>query len=223
MCGIGGPTRAARARDDHARPERRARARSAGDVASSRDRYVQRHDHARRHRPRRVDLRHDRRRDDRRGRARDRRRAWAMAHVTATIGAISGDLDDRASRTAASRRSRSSRCTRASRRARPRSSRRSSRTRTARIPTAIADRGARRIRRVGIDTPATSPRSRSGSSEITATQDGVTSAPTTITVTAAELTSLAIGPASPHVALGFTEQLAANGLYTDRRTSIPRP
>ena len=34
-------------------------------------------------------------------------------------------------------------------------------------------------------------------------------------VTAAELTSLAIGPASPHVALGFTAQLVANGVYTD--------
>ena len=54
-----------------------------------------------------------------------------------------------------------------------------------------------------------------GASQITATQGGVTSAPTTITVTAAELTSLAIGPTNPHVALGFTAQLTADGVYTD--------
>jgi uncharacterized protein YjdB len=54
-----------------------------------------------------------------------------------------------------------------------------------------------------------------GSANITASEGGVTSAPATITVTAAELTTLAITPAAPHVALGFTATLAADGLYTD--------
>jgi uncharacterized protein YjdB len=68
---------------------------------------------------------------------------------------------------------------------------------------------------VGIDNTGYVTAVAIGASDITATQGGVTSAPTTITVTAAELTSLAIGPASPHVALGFTAQLVATGVYTD--------
>ncbi|MEO9160049.1 MAG: Ig-like domain-containing protein [Kofleriaceae bacterium] len=68
---------------------------------------------------------------------------------------------------------------------------------------------------VGIDNTGYVTAVAIGASDITATQGGMTSAPTTITVTAAELTSLAIGPASPHVALGFTTQLTANGDYTD--------
>ena len=68
---------------------------------------------------------------------------------------------------------------------------------------------------VGIDTTGYVTAVAIGTSQITATQGSVTSAPTTITVGAAVLLSLTITPTQPHVALGFTTQLVADGVYTD--------
>src|SRR5690606_6449709 len=44
---------------------------------------------------------------------------------------------------------------------------------------------------------------------------GAISGDTTLTVTAAELVSIAVTPANPNVALGNTQQFTATGTYTD--------
>ena len=57
-----------------------------------------------------------------------------------------------------------------------------------------------------------------GATSVTANVGAVTSAPVTLTVTAAPLVSIAIIPASPSIALGTTVQLTATGTYTDSST-----
>jgi uncharacterized protein YjdB len=57
-----------------------------------------------------------------------------------------------------------------------------------------------------------------GTTSVTANVGAVTSAPVTLTVTAATLVSIAIIPASPSIALGTTVQLTATGTYTDSST-----
>ena len=57
-----------------------------------------------------------------------------------------------------------------------------------------------------------------GSSTITATLGSV-SGTTTLTVTPAVLTSIAVTPANPSVAKGLTEQFTATGTYTDGSTA----
>ena len=57
-----------------------------------------------------------------------------------------------------------------------------------------------------------------GSSTIDATDGGVTGA-TTLTVSPAQLVSLAVTPANPSVAKGLTEQFTATGTYTDGTTA----
>jgi hypothetical protein len=56
-----------------------------------------------------------------------------------------------------------------------------------------------------------------GSVTITAT-DGLVSAATSLTVTAAELTSIAVTPSNPSITAGITQQLTATGTYTDGST-----
>ena len=58
-----------------------------------------------------------------------------------------------------------------------------------------------------------------GTTEITAALNGITSPGDTLTVTAAALTSIAVAPASPSVAKGLTEQFSATGTYTDGTTA----
>src|SRR5262249_38213972 len=53
-----------------------------------------------------------------------------------------------------------------------------------------------------------------GNTLITATFNGM-SGSTTVTVTAATLTSIAVTPANPAIAKGTTKQLAATGTFTD--------
>jgi Bacterial Ig-like domain (group 2) len=57
-----------------------------------------------------------------------------------------------------------------------------------------------------------------GTTLITASLSGVSSAAVTLTVTAATLVSIAIIPANPSIALGTTVQLTATGTYTDSST-----
>jgi uncharacterized protein YjdB len=58
-----------------------------------------------------------------------------------------------------------------------------------------------------------------GSTTITATDPGTNVAgSTTLTVTAAVLTSIAVTPANPQVALGLTQQFTATGTYSDSST-----
>ncbi len=57
-----------------------------------------------------------------------------------------------------------------------------------------------------------------GTSNITATLGTVTSPAVPLTVTAATLTSIAITPATPSIALGLNQQFTATGTYTDNST-----
>ena len=57
-----------------------------------------------------------------------------------------------------------------------------------------------------------------GTTNITATLNGVTSPVDTLTVTAATLSSIALTPVNPSVAKGLTEQFTATGTYTDSTT-----
>jgi sugar lactone lactonase YvrE len=57
-----------------------------------------------------------------------------------------------------------------------------------------------------------------GTSNITASQNGVTSPVDVLTVTAPALVSIAVTPASPSIAKGLTEQFTATGTYTDNST-----
>jgi uncharacterized protein YjdB len=54
----------------------------------------------------------------------------------------------------------------------------------------------------------------SGSATITATSGGI-SASTTVTVTPAELISIAVTPASPNITTGYQQQFTATGTYSD--------
>jgi hypothetical protein len=56
-----------------------------------------------------------------------------------------------------------------------------------------------------------------GGTTITATL-GTVSSSTTLTVTAATLTSIAVTPAAPSIALGLTQQFTATGTYSDKST-----
>ncbi len=58
-----------------------------------------------------------------------------------------------------------------------------------------------------------------GSTTITATVSGI-SGNTTLTVTAAELASIQVTPATPSIAKGVTQQFVATGTYTDATTQI---
>ena len=57
-----------------------------------------------------------------------------------------------------------------------------------------------------------------GTSNITASLNGVTSSADLLTVTAATLQSIAVTPASPSVAKGGTQQFTATGTYSDAST-----
>jgi uncharacterized protein YjdB len=57
-----------------------------------------------------------------------------------------------------------------------------------------------------------------GTSAITASLDGVTSLPVTLTVTDATLVSIAVTPALPSIALGTKQQFVATGTYSDNST-----
>ncbi len=58
-----------------------------------------------------------------------------------------------------------------------------------------------------------------GTTAITARLSGITSASDTLTVGAAALTSIAVAPMNPSVALGLSEQFTAKGTYTDGTTA----
>lgn len=58
-----------------------------------------------------------------------------------------------------------------------------------------------------------------GSSVISATLSGVTGN-TTVTVTAAQLASIAVTPATPGIAKGLTQQFTATGTFTDTTTQV---
>ncbi len=57
-----------------------------------------------------------------------------------------------------------------------------------------------------------------GTSSVTAVMGQVTSAPVTLTVSAATLLSLVVTPPTPRIALGTTQQLTATGTYSDNST-----
>ena len=57
-----------------------------------------------------------------------------------------------------------------------------------------------------------------GTTDITASQDGVTSNTATLTVTAPTLTSISVTPSSPSIAAGQTQQFTATGTYSDTST-----
>jgi 6-phosphogluconolactonase (cycloisomerase 2 family) len=59
-----------------------------------------------------------------------------------------------------------------------------------------------------------------GTSIITATVGAIVSVPTTLTVTAAQLVSIAVTPAKPTIVNGGTEQFIATGTYTDGTTQV---
>jgi trimeric autotransporter adhesin len=57
-----------------------------------------------------------------------------------------------------------------------------------------------------------------GTSGITASMGGITSAPVSLTVSPATLVSIAVTPPTPSIALGTTQQLTATGTYSDNAT-----
>ena len=57
-----------------------------------------------------------------------------------------------------------------------------------------------------------------GTSQITAALNGVTSPPDTLTVTPAALVSIAVTPGNPSIAKGLSQQFKATGTYTDNST-----
>jgi hypothetical protein len=62
-----------------------------------------------------------------------------------------------------------------------------------------------------------------GTTDITATSNGITSPAQKLTVVAARLVSIAVTPVNPTIALGDKQQFTANGTYTDGSTKDITP
>ena len=90
---------------------------------------------------------------------------------------------------------------------------------TADVTWTSANPGVATIQTAGEANPGLATSHAVGTTIITASLDGITSPGVTLTVTEAELVSIAVTPEAPSIALGLTQQFTAIGSYTDASTA----